>query len=162
MRPKEYTTLQERKKAQKIGFIVCIGANLALLLRYQIGSSVLSLISSLISSPPNLAFILNIMPWIVNFGLIIWGLIFNPEFTTGYLTCIALTIVLSPCLGIWLVASCVASLVILTPIYTSELADILFPILISVIFFGGIYLFYRKWGDQISHWWSKKGQASEP
>ena len=104
MRRKAYRDVGERKRDRWIGFFAFPLINGALLLaelllfvaNYQIGTGWNSQVEVL----------LKLLPWIVNGLVIIWAIIFWPEFTVGYLAFMAFILVIAVILGVLFLAGC--------------------------------------------------------
>ena len=104
MRRKEYRDASERKQDRWIGFVAFPLINVGLLIvefvlfvaSYQIGIGWSSQAMGLLRS----------LPWIVNGLVLIWSLIFRPEFTVGYLAFMAFIIVVAVVVGVLFLAGC--------------------------------------------------------
>ncbi len=140
MKPRErrQPTLRQQKTDKAAGFILFIVVNLVIL-------AILQPASILLNQPR----IDQLLPWLVNGGLLLAMFVVRPQMALGYMACPFILALLAAGAGVYAVISCVVSLA--SAVILRELAVGVFGVLMLVGLYYGAKWAIRWWNN----WWEE-------
>lgn len=155
MKRKKYTSGYERKYDQRIGALAFLIVNVVVWLLVTWAQAWLRTAQLDAATAARLGSTVQLLPWVVNGGLLIWAFVFRPHIGIGYITAFGAILTAGIMLGGLAVVSCFISL----PFFF--FGEPLGLIVLGVLAIAGFGWFVKTLFETVITWWSDYEDTSQ-